>query len=305
MAANKMKNDTPLFGGIEGGGTKFVCAVGTGPDDIRAETRFPTTTPQQTMAQAVDFFKQQEADLGRLSAIGFACFGPLDPNPDSPTFGHILPTPKPGWTNANVVGMLNAAFNIPIAFDTDVNGAALGEGRWGAGQGLQNFIYLTIGTGVGGGAYVEGKLLHGLIHPEMGHILLRRDKNKDPFEGVCPFHGDCFEGLASGVAVEKRWKKSGHDMPADHPAWELEAEYIAQALANYSFILSPQRIILGGGVGSLEHLLPKVQRRTKELINGYIQSPVILENIETYIVNPGLGNRSGMLGAIALAEQAL
>lgn len=301
MAGEKMTEQ--LFGGIEGGGTKFVCAVGTGPDDIRAETRFPTTTPEETMARAVDFFKQQEADLGRLSAIGFACFGPLDPNPDSPTFGHILPTPKPNWTNADVVSPLRSALNIPVAFDTDVNGAALGEGRWGAGQGLKNFIYLTVGTGIGGGAYVEGKLLHGLIHPEMGHIPLRHDKAKDPYEGNCPFHGDCFEGLASGVAVEKRWQKSGHDLPADHPAWDLEAEYIAQALASYSFTLSPQRIIIGGGVGSLEHLLPKIQQKTKEYINSYIQSYIILEHIETYIVNPGLGNRSGMLGAIALAEQ--
>ncbi len=300
-----MKNNTPLFGGIEGGGTKFVCAVGTGPDDIRAEKRFTTTTPQETMAQAVDFFKQQEAEFGRLSAIGFACFGPLDPNPDSPTFGHILPTPKPGWSNADVVGVLRSAFDIPIAFDTDVNGAALGEGRWGAGQGLQNFMYLTIGTGIGGGAYLEGNLLHGLIHPEMGHIFLSHDKAKDPFEGVCPFHGDCFEGLASGVAVEKRWKQKGSTLPEDHPAWKLEAEYIAQALASYSFTLSPQRIIIGGGVGSLGHLLLRVQQRTKELINDYIQSPVILRNIETYIVNPGLGNQSGMLGAIALAEQAI
>jgi fructokinase len=302
MAGEKMT--TQLFGGIEGGGTKFVCAVGTGPDDIRAETRFPTTSPEETMAKAVDFFKQQEADLGRLSAIGFACFGPLDPNPDSPTFGRILPTPKPGWTNADVVGPLRSALNIPVAFDTDVNGAALGEGRWGAGLGLKNFIYLTVGTGIGGGAYVEGKLLHGLIHPEMGHIPLRHDKAKDPYEGNCPFHGDCFEGLASGVAVEKRWQKSGHDLPTDHPAWDLEAEYIAQALASYSFTLSPQRIIIGGGVGSLEHLLPKIRQKTKEYINGYIQSYIILEHIETYIVNPGLGNRSGMLGAIALAEQA-
>lgn len=303
MAGEKMTEQ--LFGGIEGGGTKFVCAVGTGPDDIRAETRFPTTTPEETMARAVDFFKQQEADFGRLSAIGFACFGPLDPNPDSPTFGHILPTPKPGWTKADVVGPLRSALNIPVAFDTDVNGAALGEGRWGAGQGLKNFIYLTVGTGIGGGAYVEGKLLHGLIHPEMGHIPLRHDKAKDPYEGNCPFHGDCFEGLASGVAVEKRWQKSGHDLPPNHPAWDLEAEYIAQALASYSFTLSPQRIIIGGGVGSLEHLLPKIQQKTREYINSYIQSYIILEHIETYIVNPGLGNRSGMLGAIALAEQIL
>ena len=298
----KNKND-PIFGGIEGGGTKFICAVGTGPHNIRAEARFQTTTPEETMALAVDFFKQQEKNFGELTAIGFACFGPLDPNLGSPTYGHILPTPKPDWTNADVVSMLRSAFDIPIAFDTDVNGAALGEWRWGKGQGLYNFIYLTIGTGIGGGAYVEGKLLHGLIHPEMGHIPLPHDKIKDPFEGICPFHGDCFEGLASGVAIEKRWKRNGYTLAKEHPAWELEAEYIAQALASYSFTLSPQRIILGGGVGSLVHLLPRVRQRTKELINGYIQSPVILENIESYIVNPGLGNRSGMLGAIALAEQ--
>ncbi len=301
-----MKSNDHLYGGIEGGGTKFICVVGSGPNDIRAESRFQTTTPEETMARAVDFFKQQESSLGKLGSIGFACFGPLDPNPVSPTYGHILPTPKPHWTGANVIGMLRSAFDdIPLSFDTDVNGAALGEWRWGEGQGLHTFIYLTVGTGIGGGAYVEGKLLHGLIHPEMGHIAIRHDFKKDPFEGVCPFHGDCFEGLASGAAMEKRWRQRGDTLPNDHPAWELEVEYIAQALASYSFMLSPQRIIIGGGVGSLPHLLPRIQQGTKALINGYIQSPVILKNIESYIVSPGLGNRSGMLGAIALAEQAL
>ena len=299
-----MKTDIPLYGAIEGGGTKFICAVGSGPNNIRAEARFETTTPKETMDHVIDFFRQQEENLGKLSAIGFACFGPLDPNPASPTYGYILPTPKPGWTNANVVGMLTNEFDIPIAFDTDVNGAALGEWRWGKAQGLQTFIYLTIGTGIGGGAYVEGNLLHGLVHPEMGHILVKQDLEKDPFDGVCPFHGDCLEGLASGLSIEKRWGMRGTLLTPDHIAWDLEAEYIAQALANYVFTLSPQRIIIGGGVGSLSHLLPKVQKRTRDLINGYIQSPVILENIETFIVNPGLGNRSGMLGAIALAEQS-
>ncbi|MFM8426960.1 MAG: ROK family protein [Chloroflexota bacterium] len=300
-----MKTDIPLYGAIEGGGTKFICAVGSGPNSIRAEARFATTTPEETMAHVTDFFHVQEEKLGSLSAIGFASFGPLDPNPASPTYGHILPTPKPGWTNANVVGMLRKEFDIPIAFDTDVNGAALGEWRWGKAQGLQTFIYLTVGTGIGGGAYVEGNLLHGLIHPEMGHILIKHDLEKDPFEGVCPFHGDCFEGLASGVAIEKRWGMRGSLLTQDHMAWDLEAEYIAQALMSYTMTLSPQRIIIGGGVGSLGHLLPKVQKRTRELINGYIQSPAILEHIESYIVNPGLGNRSGMLGALALAEHAL
>jgi len=296
-----MKNNNQLYGGIEGGGTKFICAVGTGPDDIRAEGRFETTTPDETMTQVVNFFKQQE----KLSAIGFACFGPLDPNPDSPTFGHILPTPKPGWSNADVVAPLRDAFNIPVNFDTDVNGAALGEWRWGAAQGLHTFIYLTVGTGIGGGAFVEGKLLHGLVHPEMGHIFINHDRERDPFEGACPFHKGCFEGLASGFAVEQRWGQRGGTLPEDHPAWELEADYIAQALMSYSMTLSPQRIIIGGGIGSLPHLLPKVQQKTRAYINGYIQSQAIKDQIEAYIVHPGLGGHSGVLGAIALAEQSL
>jgi fructokinase len=294
-----------LYGAVEGGGTKFVCSVGAGPNNIRAEARFATTTPAETMGHVVEFFKQQEENLGGLSAIGFACFGPLDPNPASSTYGHILPTPKPGWTNADVVGMLRSEFDVPIAFDTDVNGAALGEWRWGKAQGLQTFIYLTIGTGIGGGAYVEGKLLHGLIHPEMGHIFIKHDLEKDPFEGACPFHGDCFEGLASGVAIEKRWGMPGSLLTPGHVAWDLEAEYIALALVNYTMTLSPQRIIIGGGIGSLPHLLPNIQKRTRTLINGYVQSPALLDAIESHIVHPGLGDRSGVLGALALADQAL
>jgi fructokinase len=298
-------NSSPLYGGIEGGGTKFVCAVGTGPNKIQAEVRFQTTSPEATMSQAVDFFKQQEANFGKLASIGFGSFGPLDPNLDSPTYGYILPTPKPGWTNANVVGMLRKHFDIPIIFDTDVNAAALGEWQWGKGQELRTFIYLTVGTGIGGGAYLEGKLLHGLVHPEMGHIPLPHDKSKDPFEGVCPFHGDCLEGLASGLSIEKRWGHRGASLEVEHPAWELEAEYIATALATFSYVISPERIIIGGGVGQLPHLLPRIQQRTQKLINGYIKSAAILENIETYVTHPGLGNRSGVLGALALAKQAV
>lgn len=298
-----MQNNN-IYGSIEGGGTKFICAIGT-PQNVLAETRIPTTTPEETMSQVVVFFNEQEKKIGKLSAIGFACFGPLDPNLESKSYGYILPTPKPNWSNANVVGMLTSAFNIPIGFDTDVNGAAIGEWRWGKAQSLHTFVYLTVGTGIGGGAYTEGKILHGLLHPEMGHIAVKHDSEKDPFEGVCPFHKDCFEGLASGVAIEKRWGAYGGTLDENHAAWDLEADYIAQALASYSFMISPQRIILGGGIGSLPHLLPKIQQRTRELINGYIQSPLILENIESYIVHPGLGNRSGMLGAMALAEMAL
>lgn len=293
-----------MFGGIEGGGTKFVCAVGTGPDDIRREERFPTTTPVETLDRVINFFKQAEQDFGKLSALGFASFGPLDPNPASPAFGFILPTPKPGWSNANVLGILKSAFDIPIAFDLDVNGAAFGEGRWGAAQGLETFIYLTVGTGIGGGVMVNGKLLHGLLCPEMGHILLPHDRERDPFEGGCPFHKDCFEGLASGPALEKRWGQKAETLPPDHPAWELEAHYIAMALASYIYTLSPQRIIIGGGVGGNERLLPVIRKNVQTLLNGYVQSPAITQNIADYIVPPGLGARSGMLGAIALAQQA-
>jgi len=294
-----------LFGGIEGGGTKFICAVGASPDDIRREERFPTTTPAETLDKSIAFFKQAETDFGELAALGIACFGPLDPNPASPTFGFILPTPKPDWSNVNVVGILKSAFDIPIAFDTDVNGAALGEWTWGAAQGLDTFIYLTIGTGIGGGALVNGKLLHGLLHPEMGHILLPHDSQRDPFEGICRFHNDCFEGLASGPAIEKRWGQKAESLPPDYPAWDLEAHYIALALANFILTLSPQRIILGGGVSTRKFIFPLIQQKVEEVLNMYVQTSAVKEKISEYIVPPALGTRSGMLGAIALAQNGL
>jgi fructokinase len=294
-----------LFGGIEGGGTKFVCAVGTEHGEILAETRFPTTTPGETLARSVTFFEEQTQVLGPLASLGIASFGPLDPRPASVTFGHILLTPKPGWSNADIVGPLRSAFAVPIAFDTDVNGAALGEWRWGAAQGLDTFIYLTVGTGIGGGALVEGRLAHGLLHPEMGHIPLPQDKALDPFESCCPFHKDCFEGLASGPAMEKRWGGKAETLPPDHPAWDLEAHYIALALRSFICTLSPQRIVIGGGVAQQSQLMPLIRKKTVASLNGYVRSPAILENIDSYIVPPALGGRAGVLGAIALALQAL
>jgi len=287
-----------IYGGIEAGGTKFVCAVGTGPNDIRAETRFPTTTPQETIAHAIAFFREQ----GPLAAIGIASFGPVDPNPASPTFGYITSTPKPGWANTDLAGPLKTALGVPVGFDTDVNGAALGEHHWGASQSLDTFIYLTIGTGIGGGAMVEGKLLHGVMHPEMGHIRIPHDRDQDPFEGICPFHIDCLEGLASGPAIEARWGTRAETLPPDHPAWELEAAYIAYALVNFTLTLAPHRIILGGGVMEQKQLFPLIRAKVQELLNGYLQVSEILEGIDDYIVPPGLGERAGVLGAIALAE---
>lgn len=288
---------TDLYGGLEAGGTKFVCAVGTGPDDIIAEERFPTTKPGETIGRAIAFFDRYKADL---TAVGIGSFGPVDLSKRSSTYGFITSTPKPYWGNVDLVGPLQEALNIPIGFDTDVNAAAFGEQKWGAAQGLDNFIYLTIGTGIGGGAMVEGRLLHGLVHPEMGHISLPHDFKQDPYIGRCPYHHDCLEGMASGPAIEERWGKPGHLLPEDHPAWDLEAHYLAHALRTFITILSPQRIILGGGVMEQKQLFPMVRKKVLEYLNGYVQSPAILEEIDRYIVPPGLGGKAGVLGSMAL-----
>jgi fructokinase len=292
-----------LWGGIEAGGTKFVCAVGAGPNDIRAETRFPTTTPEETIGRAICFFEEQK-ERAAISAVGIASFGPIDPNPASPSFGFITSTPKPGWANTDFVGQIEQALNVPVGFDTDVNGAALGEYRWGAAQGLDTFIYLTIGTGIGGGAMVNGHLLHGLVHPEMGHIRLPHNTGEDPFPGSCPFHGDCLEGLAAGPALEARWGQRAETLPPDHPAWPLEAHYLALGLVNMICILSPQRIIMGGGVMEQPKLFPLVRSEVQALLNEYVKAPAIIDQIDDYIVPPGLESRAGVLGAIALAIQA-
>jgi fructokinase len=293
-----------LIGAIEAGGTKFVCSIGSGPHDLRSEIRFPTTTPAETLGRSIAYFQERVAEEGPLAAIGVASFGPIDPHPHSSTYGFITTTPKPGWANADVVGALRAEFDVPIGFDTDVNGAALSEGKWGAAQGLDTFIYLTIGTGIGGGAMVNGKLLHGLVHPEMGHMRLNHDWEKDPFPGNCPYHADCLEGMANGPAIEKRWGTKGQDLGPSHQAWDLEADYLAQALQSLICTFSPQRIIMGGGVMDVPGLLSKVREKTVTYLNDYVQHPSIIEHIDAYIVPPSLGNKAGVLGAIALGIQA-
>lgn len=289
---------TQLYGGIEGGGTKFNCAIGNGPDGLIAEARFATTTPAETIRQVCDFFMPH---VNQLQAIGFGSFGPFDADPASPTYGYITTTPKPHWGNTNVLGMLREKITLPFAVDMDVAVAGLGEATWGASKNDTCSLYLTVGTGIGGGYIMNGKPLRGLTSLEMGHIRLARDPKLDPFQGACPYHGDCFEGLAAGPAVEKRFGQKGETLPDDHPFWELEAGYIAQALVNYILCLSPQRIIIGGGVMQKDFMFPAVRRKTQELLGGYISHDVILNHIDEYIVPPALGGRSGVLGSIALA----
>ena len=298
-----MKN-SQLYGGIEAGGTKFVCVVASGPDRILDEVRFPTTTPDETLGRAIQFF-QPFILSGQISNIGVGCFGPIDLNLKSPTYGFITATPKPNWSNTDVRGTLRRALKVDIAFDMDVNAAALGEIIWGASKGLDPSLYLTIGTGIGGGYIKDGRPLIGMLGLEMGHIRIPHDRGPDPFNGACPFHSDCFEGLASGPAIEKRLGLRGALIPEDDPFWEIETEYIASALMNFILTLSPKKIILGGGVMQREFLFPKIRRRVRELLNGYVASKSIMENIDNYIVPPALGNQSGSLGAIALAMRAL
>ncbi|MFN7994632.1 MAG: ROK family protein [Bryobacteraceae bacterium] len=286
-----------LYGGIEGGGTKFVCAVGDENGKLLFRTEFPTTTPTETIGRVLDFF----ASHRDLAAIGIGSFGPVDLNPHSQTYGYITTTPKPGWRQTEFGGAIQKATGLRVAFETDVNTAALGEARWGAAQGLDTFMYLTIGTGIGGGGIVNGHFMHGLVHPEMGHIRIPHDRAVDPFPGACPFHGDCLEGLASGPALEARWGQRGETIPAGHIAWEIEAGYLAYALANWICTLSPQKIIMGGGVMKQLGLFERIRRKVLDLLNSYIQSPQILECIDSYIVPPALGGDAGVSGAIALA----
>lgn len=289
------------LGGIEAGGTKFVCAVATATGEVIAETRFPTQHPKESIPRAIAFFREQEEPV---DALGIASFGPVDPDPQSSTFGYVTSTPKPGWAQTDFAGPIGAALGVPVGFDSDVNGAALGEQQWGAAQGLDTFVYLTIGTGLGGGGMANGKLMHGLMHPEMGHMRIPR-RSDDNYTGFCTYHGDCWEGLAAGPAIEGRWGKRGNDLPADHQAWELEAHYLALGVVNIITTLSPQRVIMGGGVMDQAHLFPLVREKVQALLNGYIQSPAVLNEIDEYIVPPGLGNRAGVLGAVALAQKAI
>ncbi|UOY94432.1 ROK family protein [Ectobacillus sp. JY-23] len=287
-----------MIGAIEAGGTKFICGVGTENGEILHSTSIPTTEPEETLARVFAFFAPFQ-----IKVLGVGSFGPIELDQTNVSYGNITTTPKEKWLHFPLLRTLQAHFGVPIALDTDVNAAALGELTWGIAKGLDSCIYMTVGTGIGVGAVIEGKLLHGMSHPEMGHILVRRQKD-DYFEGVCPFHRDCLEGMASGPAIEKRWGTKGSELQNKDEVWELQANYIAQALVNYALILAPKRMVLGGGVMKQAQLFPLVRNKFNAYMSGYITN-LYINDLDTYIVPPGLGDFAGLQGALALAVRKL
>lgn len=286
------------LGALEAGGTKMVCAIGNEQGEVLERMSIPTESPAITIPKLIAYFKEREVE-----ALGIGCFGPIDLNRSSDTYGYITTTPKLEWINYNIVGAFQDALDIPVGFDTDVNGSALGEATWGITRGLENSIYLTFGTGVGAGIITNGKLLHGMLHPEAGHLLLAKHP-EDQYEGKCPYHKTCLEGLAAGPAIEARWGKKGVELADRKEVWELEAYYIGQALVNYIVTLSPQRIILGGGVMHQEHMMPLVRQEVIRQLNGYLCTKE-LQDIENYIVLPSLNDNQGIMGALKLAMDEL
>lgn len=283
------------LGALEAGGTKMVCAVGDENGNVFERISIPTETPEITVPRMFEFFRGKG-----IEALGIACFGPVDLNPASSTYGYITTTPKLAWRNYDIVGAFRKEFGVPVGFDTDVNGSALGEATWGAAKDVDSCIYITIGTGVGMGAVVDGKLLHGMLHPEAGHVILKKHP-EDTYKGHCPYHESCLEGLAAGPAIEERWGKKAIDLADNPKVWEIEAYYLGQALTDYILVLSPKRIILGGGVMHQEQLMPLVRNEVKRQLNGYISTKEITEDIEHYIVLPELNDNQGVMGCLRLA----
>ncbi len=290
------------YAGIEAGGTKFVCAVGDANGHNIERALIPTSTPDKTLAEVVAFFKRINK-THPIAAIGIGSFGPIDANPESATYGYIMHTPKTAWIECDIVGYIKQHFNVPVGFETDVNVAAIGEYEFGAGKNLYNFLYMTVGTGIGAAAMINGEIVRGMSFSEMGHMLIPHDKTVDPYAGNCPYHGDCLEGLACGEAIKQRWQViSALDLPIDHQAWDLEANYLAAGLANLILVLSPERIILGGGVMRQQQLFAKIQQKVLAKLHGYVTTKALIEHTDTYIVAPGLADHAGVNGAIALAR---
>jgi fructokinase len=288
-----------LYGGVETGGTWCVCAVGSGPEELVESERFPTTGPQETLSRIVEFF----ATAPEVEAVGIGSFGPVDLDRASPTWGYVTTTPKPGWQHVSVAPVIAERLGVPVAFDNDVDAAALGEHRWGAGRGVRSLVYITVGTGIGGGLLIDGRPWHGLVHPEVGHIRVPReaDPGRARFAGICPVHGDCWEGVASGPAIAKRCGGRPEELRDDDPIWKTEAEYLALGILSIVLVASPERVIVGGGVMKHPSLLEMVRAEFQELLGGYLESPSLSEDIGSNLTRPELGDRAGVLGAIALA----
>ena len=288
-----------LFGTLEAGGTKMVLSVGNEKNELLEQTSIPTEAPEKTIPAMIDWFRGKG-----IVSLGIGTFGPVDLKTDSPTYGWITKTPKPGWSDKPLLPPMRDELGVPALIDTDVNAAALAEWKLGAAQGLNSCVYVTVGTGIGAGLVIEGKLVHGLVHPELGHMLLRQEAKDPAPDGFCPYHKGCLEGLAAGPAIEKRWEKKGYELPEDHEAWDLEAAYLAQMCVNMICAFSPEKIILGGGVMQQKQLFPLIRRKTLDLLNAYIQADEILNDIDQYITEPGLGTKSGATGALLLARFA-
>ncbi len=296
--------DAPLLAAIEAGGTKYVCSVARNPEDPLLEIRFPTRSPEETVAEAVAFFEKASASHGKIDAMGIGTFGPADIDPASPHFGSILTTPKAGWTGYQVIGGIRSGLNqdFPIAFETDVNAAVIGEATYGVAKSCRNVAYVTIGTGIGGAFLHQGTLIHGRMHPEIGHLLVPDlDAAYGRNTNVCPFHSSCLEGRASGPAIEARWGMPGSELPSDHPAWELQAKYLAIGCLNLTAAWSPDMIILGGGVSRKPGLIERVREEFAKLTGGYWSLP----RPDSYLQTPGLDQQAGIAGAFVLAQRLL
>jgi fructokinase len=299
-----MSPQTQLLAGVELGGTKCVCILGTGPDDVRALERLPTGERESTLKQVEALLERWRTQYGAPRALGIASFGPVDLKRGSPTWGYITSTSKLGWVHTDVGARLGRRLGVPVGLDTDVNGAALAEGRWGAARGLDDYAYVTVGTGIGVGSIVRGRSIFGMNHTELGHIRVARVKG-DTFAGVCPYHGDCIEGLASGPAIEARAGKPPSQLPSDHPAWDFVVHGLAQLLHTMVLTTAPTRIFLGGGVMSAQaHLFERIQAELKRSLNSYVFAPELDQGLAQFIVPPGLGTMAGPLGALALAADA-
>lgn len=286
------------LGSLEAGGTKMVCAVGDSNGTIYEQISIPTTTPEDTMPHIIEYFKEKE-----IAALGIACFGPVDVNPDSETYGTILDTPKLPWRQYPILKVMQDALKLPMGLDTDVNGSCLGEVTYGTAKGLDSVIYITVGTGIGVGIVLDGRLVHGMLHPEAGHILIAPEAG-DEGHCICPYHSHCLEGLAAGPSIEKRWGAKAVELTERSEVWELESQYLAQAIVNLILTVSPKRIILGGGVMHQEQLFPLIRKKVPELMNGYIRTPQ-MQNMDTYIVPASLQDNQGIMGGLRLAELAL